>query len=154
MRRVEQLLDNYSMDHQNPKNQAIHFICVPAIVWSVTAVLWSIPIPAQMFKPGAWCGLVMFFALLYYWKLSRPLGVGLLLCFLAGGAINYWIAERFGMNVLLWSAITTFVIAWIGQFIGHEIEGKRPSFLTDLVYLLVGPMWTLSKFYRRFGISF
>jgi uncharacterized membrane protein YGL010W len=154
MRRVEQLLDNYSMDHQNPKNQTIHFICVPAIVWSVTAVLWSIPVPAQMFEPGAWCGLVMFFALLYYWKLSRPLGAGLLLCFLAGGAINYWIAERFGMRVLLWSAITTFVVAWIGQFIGHEIEGRRPSFLTDLVYLLVGPMWTLSKFYRRLGISF
>ena len=48
-------------------------------------------------------------------------------------------------------AIGVFVVAWIGQFIGHKIEGRRPSFLTDLVYLLVGPLWTLSKLYKRLG---
>jgi uncharacterized membrane protein YGL010W len=154
MRRVDELLDNYSMDHQNSRNQQIHFICVPAIVWSVTAALWCIPVPSSLIKPGAWCGLVMFFALLYYWKLSRKLGTGLVLCFLLAGAMNYFIATNFGVATLLWTAISVFVVAWVGQFIGHQIEGKRPSFLTDLVYLLVGPMWTLSKVYRRAGISF
>ncbi|PZQ26355.1 MAG: DUF962 domain-containing protein, partial [Stenotrophomonas acidaminiphila] len=44
-----------------------------------------------------------------------------------------------------------FVLAWIAQFIGHKIEGKKPSFLTDLTYLLIGPVWVLSKFYRKMG---
>ena len=52
---------------------------------------------------------------------------------------------------LLWLGVGVFVVAWIGQFIGHKIEGKRPSFLTDLVYLLIGPIWTLRKFYTRVG---
>jgi uncharacterized membrane protein YGL010W len=154
MRRVDELLDNYSMDHQNPRNQLIHVFCVPVIVWSATAMLWCIPTPSSLVKPGAWCGLVMFLALLYYWKLSRKLGAGLLVCFVMAGLINYSISNQFGQGTLFWTAVSAFVVAWIGQFIGHEIEGKRPSFLTDLVYLLVGPMWTLSKLYRRVGVKF
>ena len=58
------------------------------------------------------------------------------------------------MAMLLKVAIGVFVVAWIGQFIGHKVEGKRPSFFTDLVYLLVGPMWTLRKLYTRLGIGY
>ena len=65
-----------------------------------------------------------------------------------------WISITFGMAFLLNLAIAVFVVAWIGQFIGHKVEGKRPSFLTDLVYLLVGPMWTLRKLYTRLGIGY
>jgi uncharacterized membrane protein YGL010W len=154
MRRVDELLDNYSMDHQNPRNQLIHVFCVPVIVWSATAMLWCIPTPSALIKPGAWCGLAMFLTLLYYWKLSRKLGAGLLVCFIVAGLINYYISNQFGAGTLFWTAVSAFVVAWVGQFIGHEIEGKRPSFLTDLVYLLVGPMWTLSKLYRRVGVKF
>ena len=52
---------------------------------------------------------------------------------------------------LLKLAIGVFVVAWIGQFVGHHIEGRRPSFLTDLTYLLIGPIWVLNKLYRKLG---
>ena len=55
---------------------------------------------------------------------------------------------------MLQLAVAVFVVAWIAQFIGHKIEGKKPSFLTDLVYLLIGPAWILGKVYRRFGWKF
>ena len=45
-----------------------------------------------------------------------------------------------------------FVLAWVGQFIGHKIEGKKPSFFEDLQFLLVGPVWLLRFVYERMGL--
>ena len=45
MRRIDELLTNYSNDHQNPANQRMHLVCVPLIMWTVTAMLWCIPVP-------------------------------------------------------------------------------------------------------------
>ena len=154
MRSIDTLLDNYTGDHLNPRNQLIHVICVQAIVWSVSAALWVIPVPQGFLKPGAWAALAMFAAWMYYWRLSRKLAMGIFVAFLAAILLNRWLFYRFGGDFLLELAIVVFVVAWIGQFIGHHIEGKRPSFLTDLVYLLVGPLWTLSKLYRRLNIEY
>ena len=154
MRSIDTLLDNYTGDHLNPVNQRIHVNCVPAIVWSITAMLWAIPVPGMFLQPGAWAALAMFAAWMYYWRLSRNLAMGMFLCFLATVFLNRWIYFRFGGESLLWLGVGVFVVAWIGQFIGHQIEGKRPSFLTDLVYLLVGPLWTLGKLYRRLDIGY
>ena len=70
-----------------------------------------------------------------------------------GGEGGEYLYNRRGVNTMLIIAIGVFVVAWIGQFIGHHIEGKRPSFFTDLTYLLVGPLWTLNKLYRRIGLG-
>ena len=154
MRQIDLLLDQYSSDHRNTTNQLIHVFCVPAIVWSVTAMLWAIPVPGTWFLPGAFSALAMFLAWAYYWRLSRKLAMGLFACFFASALLNRWIANRYGMNVLLLLAVGVFVLAWIGQFIGHKIEGHRPSFLTDAVFLLIGPLWTLRKLYQRIGIGY
>ena len=58
-----------------------------------------------------------------------------------------------GSNTL-WVAAAVFVLAWIGQFIGHAIEGRKPSFLEDVKFLLVGPAWLLHFIYRRVGIAY
>ncbi|MEO6172893.1 MAG: Mpo1-like protein, partial [Arenimonas sp.] len=115
--------------------------------------LWCIPVPHKVLEPGFWGALLMFFAWAYYWRLSKSLSIGLLLSFTAAGFLNRWILYTYGIYVLFWLAVAVFVVAWIVQFIGHKIEGKRPSFLTDMVYLLVGPMWTLRKLYYRLGIK-
>ena len=47
-----------------------------------------------------------------------------------------------------------FVLAWIGQFVGHMIEGRKPSFFEDVKFLLVGPAWLLGFIYRRAGIRY
>ena len=154
MRRIDELLDQYSSDHQNQTNQRIHMICVPAIVWSVTALLWTIPVAGSWFEPGAFSALAMFLAWAYYWRLSRKLAMGLFVCFLASVFLNRWIAETYGISSLLGLAIAVFVVAWIGQFIGHKIEGHRPSFFNDLVFLLIGPLWTLRKLYQWAGIGY
>ena len=151
LRPIDRWFQNYSVDHRNETNQLIHVIAVPAILWSVVALLWCIPVFGTLFKSGIWAALAMFGAWMFYNRLSRRIGLGMLVVFFTMGCLCRLLEQRFGLQFLLWLAIGVFVVAWIAQFIGHKIEGKKPSFFTDLVYLLIGPIWVLAKFYRKMG---
>lgn len=152
--RLSRLFASYSADHRNAINQAIHVIAVPAILWSVIALLWCIPPLITWFKPGVWAALAMFAAWCWYNRQSRPLGLGMLAVFFVSACLCRLIEMHWGLGALWPTALVVFVIAWIAQFIGHHIEGQRPSFLTDLVYLLVGPVWVLAKAYRHLGLRY
>ena len=151
MRPIDRYFHSYSDDHRNTLNQRIHVVAVPAILWSVVALLWCIPVPGTLMHTGIWAALAMFFAWMFYYRMSRTLGLGMLAVFFFCGCLCRLVEMRFGLATLLGTAVTVFVVAWIAQFIGHKYEGRKPSFLTDLVYLLVGPAWVLAKFYRRMG---
>ncbi|UGB45935.1 DUF962 domain-containing protein [Frateuria edaphi] len=153
MRSMQSWLDGYSADHRNPVNQVIHWICVPPIVWTVVALLWTVPVPSAFLKPGAWAVFAMVLAFAWYWKHSHRLGGALLVAFVVLALITSWLFDLLGPVRLRWVAIAVFVVAWIGQFVGHKFEGHRPSFLTDLSYLLVGPAWLMEKFLRRLGFK-
>jgi uncharacterized membrane protein YGL010W len=144
-------LDSYSRDHQHPTNQIFHWICVPLIVWSAIAMMWTIPVPETWFRPGAWAVLAIVLSFAWYWKHSRRLAAFLLITLVVFALSCAWIFEHEGPARLLRLGILVFVVAWIGQFIGHLIEGRRPSFLTDLAYLLIGPAWLMDKLLRRLG---
>ena len=150
-RPIDRWFASYSGDHRNDTNQVIHVFAVPAILWSGIALLWCIPAPGTLFKPGIWAALPMFAAWLFYQRGSRALGMGMLLVFVALSALTWWLHGALGTAGLLKLAVAVFVVAWIAQFVGHRIEGRKPSFFTDLVYLLIGPAWVLAKLYRRLG---
>lgn len=154
MRSVHEWFGNYSKDHRHPTNRLIHWICVPLILWSVIAAIWVIPVPASIGRPGFWAGMAMVAAFAFYWKMSRPIGLAMLIVFVVLGLLTEWLYRTLGPIDLLWLAIGVFVLAWIGQFIGHVIEGARPSFFTDLAYLLIGPAWLAGKAMRRFNIGY
>ena len=153
-RPLDRWFASYSGDHRNATNQLIHVVCVPAIVWSIVALLWCIPAPGTWFRAGFWAALAIFAATLFYYRQSRRLGFGMLAMFVLMAMLSRAVADAFGMRVLLWTAVAVFVAAWIGQFVGHRIEGRKPSFLTDLTYLLIGPAWVLAKLYRRMGWTY
>jgi uncharacterized membrane protein YGL010W len=153
-RDVDRWLGNYSQDHRNPTNIIVHWICVPLILWTVIALLWIVPVPAAIGRPGLWAGVGMFLALSFYLRLSRPLGFAMLIAFVALGIITEALYRALGPMNLLWLAIAVFVAAWVAQFVGHKIEGKKPSFLTDVAYLLIGPAWLVAKIMRRIGIAY
>ena len=153
-RPIDRWFASYSGDHRNRTNQRIHVVAVPAIAWSVIALLWSIPTPGTLFQPGVWAAIAMFAAWLFYYRASRRLGAGMAASFVLLGWLTHVLYQRLGAGDLLWLALAVFVLAWIAQFIGHKIEGKKPSFLTDLTYLLIGPAWVLAKLYRRLGWSY
>ncbi len=150
-RPVDRWFASYSGDHQNLTNQKIHLFAVPAILWTVVALLWCIPVFGTWMKSGIWAALAMFGAWMFYNRMSRPLGLGMLAVFVAMAWLTRWLEGLIGVTNLFWLALGVFVVAWIAQFVGHKIEGRKPSFLTDLTYLLIGPAWVLAKFYRVVG---
>lgn len=154
MRSINEWFGSYSADHQHPTNRLIHWVCVPAILWAVIAGLWLIPISPWIGRPGFWCGLAMVAAFTFYWRLSRALGAAMLGVFMVFGLLTEGLYRTLGPAHLLWLALGVFVLAWLGQFIGHRIEGRRPSFFTDLAYLLIGPAWLTGKLMRRIGMSY
>ncbi|MFO1507452.1 MAG: Mpo1-like protein [Lysobacterales bacterium] len=154
MRSVDEWFDSYGADHANPVNRMFHWFCVPAILWAVIAFLWLIPVPVSLGRQGLWCGLVMVVVLSFYWRLSRGLFAAMFVSFVALALLTDWIYDSLGATRLAWLAGGVFVIAWVGQFIGHAIEGRRPSFLTDLAYLLIGPLWLMGKVLRAAGIRY
>ena len=152
-RRIDRWFAHYSGDHRDATNQRIHVFAVPLILWSVVALLWCIPVIGTWFRQGLWAALAMFFAWSFYFRASRNLGYGMLAVFVAMAWSTRWLHLALGTTQLLVLAIAVFVLAWIAQFIGHRIEGRKPSFLTDLTYLLIGPAWVLAKLYRKLGWS-
>ncbi|HEX7342108.1 MAG TPA: Mpo1-like protein [Rhodanobacteraceae bacterium] len=154
MRNIHEWFQSYGSDHRHPTNQAIHWVCVPVILWCVIALLWVIPVPAGMLRQGAWSVLAMFVTFLFYQRLSRRIGWVMAVVFIVLALITAGLYQGIGTFGLLWLAVALFVLAWIGQFIGHHIEGRRPSFLTDLAYLLIGPAWLAGKLMRRAGWSY
>ncbi len=155
MRTTQDWLDEYSESHQNPVNKAVHWICVPLIALTVIGVLWSLPVPAVFAEISPLMNWGMFFmmaSVVYYFILSPSLAVGMLAVIAAFTGILVWLD---GFSTPLWIiSVTIFVLAWIGQFIGHAVEGARPSFFKDLQFLMIGPMWLLSFIYRRLGIRY
>jgi len=140
-RRIDELFARYGESHRNPANKAIHWVCVPLITWSVIALLWSwTPIAAYALIAAS----IAFYALL-----SPVIAVGML----GVSAALVYPLTLLGTHALL-TAVVVFVAAWIGQFIGHRIEGRKPSFLDDVKFLLIGPAWLLGHVYRRFGIAY
>ncbi|HJS21298.1 MAG TPA: Mpo1-like protein [Steroidobacteraceae bacterium] len=154
-RSAQAWFDEYSESHRNPTNKALHWVCVPVILLSVVGFLWALPFPDtwRAVSPFLnWATLVALLAVIYYFTLSSSLGVGMIAVMGAMLMIVHWLGQ---LPVPLWiTCATLFVVAWIGQFIGHAVEGKRPSFLKDIQFLMIGPLWLLAHVFRRAGIPF
>lgn len=141
-RNIHALLAIYSESHRHPTNELIHFVCVPVIVFSLLGILWAIhPVLALVAVLGA---------MWYYFQLSRPFAWGMLLM----SAVMLALLAAMPPMTVLPLSIAFFVVAWIGQFIGHKIEGKKPSFFDDLRFLLVGPLFVLGFLYRRLNVAY
>lgn len=136
-RAIDLLLAQYAESHRHPTNEWIHIVCVPTIVFTLLGLLWSVHPAVALAASIA--------ALLYYCSLSLPFAAGMLL--MAGSMLA--LLWQLPQAQILKLCASVFVLAWIGQFIGHKIEGKKPSFFDDLRFLLIGPLFVLGFLYRR-----
>ena len=93
-----------------------------------------------------WAFVVLLFVLIFYIRLSIVMALKIAvfsaLCLIA----NYYIAQLLPLWIF---SIGVFVIAWIGQFYGHNIEGKKPSFLKDIQFLMIGPAWVVENLFSK-----
>jgi len=149
MQTAKEYFSEYGLSHQNETNQTIHYICVPLIFFSVIGLLMSIPTTflENLFDLSNpilenWAVVFGLMASLFYLKLGFWYFIKMLFVLLLSIIVNFYIG---GILNLLYVSITIFVLAWIGQFYGHKVEGAKPSFLKDLEFLLIGPLWLIEK---------
>ena len=160
-REIDVLFDKYSENHQNPTNKLIHWVCVPLIVFSIIGLVSAIPFPHIGFLGKYnmyinWFSFLMAATMYYYLKLSPILSYFMLfffgICYFFVIQLEY--VDQAGGIALWQSSLIIFVLAWMGQFIGHKIEGKKPSFLDDLKFLLIGPLWLLHFLLKKLKINY
>jgi uncharacterized membrane protein YGL010W len=138
-RRVDRLLAHYEESHRNPVNERIHLVAIPLIMLSLLGLLSAL---------HPWLAYALVAAsMVYYLRLSGVFLVSMGLV----SAVMLGLVHAMGEHALSISAII-FVLAWIAQFVGHRIEGRKPSFFEDLQYLWVGPIFVLSKLFLKLGI--
>ena len=156
MRSVQDWLNEYAESHQHPINVMIHWVCVPFIMLSIIGLLANIQFNVKYFSifsqfhhAGT---MLIVFGCIYYLFLSRSLFFGMILVSISMLIIVDLLSN---FEYPLWKiSLIIFVVSWAGQFYGHKIEGKKPSFFKDIQFLLIGPLWLLSKLYRKVGISY
>ncbi len=159
VRPIDRYFERYAESHQHPTNKAIHWICVPLIVFSLMGLVWAIPFPQLGFlgKYNSfvnWASFLIAFSVYYYYRLSVVLSYAMVivLFFFSGLIVTL---EKLHVQAA-WPAMWVvclgiFVVSWLGQFVGHQIEGKKPSFFDDVKFLLIGPIWLLHFPFKRFG---
>ncbi|WP_428100284.1 DUF962 domain-containing protein [Candidatus Rariloculus sp.] len=155
MSAADKWLDEYGRNHGHAANKALHWVCVPLIVASLIGLLWSLPVP-ETFRQSSpvlnWGTLFIMASVVYYFILSLSLAFGILPFLVLVVVI---VSRLDGLETPLWLISgVVFALAWAGQFIGHRIEGKPPSFFQDLQYLMIGPLWLLAAVYRRLRIPY
>ena len=149
MKTAKEYFDEYAVSHQNETNQAIHYFCVPLIFFSVIGLLLSIPTSFLEYTLNLsnplienWAIMVGIVISVFYLRLGFWYFTQMLLIILITIIVNFWLGQYVN---LLYTSIGIFVLAWVGQFYGHKVEGAKPSFLKDLEFLLIGPLWVIQK---------
>lgn len=156
--KLDNYLSRYAEHHLNPVNKNIHWLCVPLIMFCILGLVWLIPVPKVLSFNGYfnWASLLMALVFYYWYQLSASLAYAMILVLFI---MSYLIVL---INTALVTAVISpvlvylllFIAAWAGQFIGHKIEGKKPSFLEDLQFLLIGPLWLMQFIFLKLKIRY
>ena len=156
MKTIHEWNDEYSIYHKNKTNKIIHWICIPLIMFSLLGLLSKINIikldTDSIFYSIRGLEVFIIIAIGYYLKISKSLAIGMSLITL----FFVLIIESINRNdeiMQIYLYLGIFIISWVGQFIGHKIEGKKPAFFKDLQFLLIGPLWLLAYIYKKLNIK-
>jgi uncharacterized membrane protein YGL010W len=138
MQNISVLIEDYSKCHKNPINEVIHLFAVPAIMFSIVGIIYSINYFLAI--------LFIFLSLGFYLNLSVKAFYVMVIWSLLNMYLIYQIKDK-----IFIISISIFIVGWLFQFVGHAIEGKKPSFFDDLKYLWIGPLFVFSSIFSKFG---
>ena len=160
MKTMQDWFDAYGVSHKDHTNKTIHWICVPLIFYSIVGILSLVPFEFIKgwfpfgIQPFIHLGtLLVLLGVLFFVRLSIPIALGMMVVSFLILVLVHQTHLAFG-NLAWVLFVSVFVLSWIGQFIGHKIEGAKPSFFDDLKFLMIGPAWLLHFIYRKMGISY
>lgn len=157
MRKIDTFFNEYAQSHQNQTNKNIHWVCVPLIFWSILGFVSLIPSAGFAVSKVGFVSYTTLIGIaiitLFYARLSLKIA-GYMLVVLAFFILTNAAVTTYLSNYAVYIYAIVFVVSWVFQFIGHKIEGKKPSFLKDLQFLLIGPIWLLHFILQKNKIKY
>lgn len=150
---AESRFEAYAHDYGYQASRSFHAACAALTLWSLVALLWCLPVPPVLGREGAWAGFAIAIAALYYWRLSRPLGLVMAVILVAVGFFTHALYTAIGAGALQWIALAALVCGGAGILLGRRSEGRAPGVRTSLVYLMIGPAWQVDALMRRLRIQ-
>ena len=153
VRDVHQWISSYGESHQNSTNKKIHWVCVPLIMFSLLGLISLVKFQISNFEINL-AYILIVFAWFFYLRLSIIISIGMFIISVVQLLIIHYLEINLSMLSIISLHSGIFILSWVGQFIGHKIEGQKPSFFEDLQFLLIGPAWLLSFIYRNLGIKY
>jgi len=157
VKKIDSLLNEYGESHKNKTNKFIHWICVPLIYLSIVGLVRSIPsdlLSNEYLSENYlnWASITVLLVMIYYLSMSFMLTLGMtIFSFICLYICNTLILLNLS---LIWISVVIFTVSWVFQFIGHKIEGKKPSFLKDIQFLMIGPAWLMHFIYKKLNIKY
>lgn len=153
MKTLQQWYDAYGESHQNKTNKTIHYICVPLIYFSIIGMLMAIPnaFLVKLFHTNDicisnWANPLLILLFIFYFRLDKGTALRIVILSVFSVMMNAFLSTTIPLFYL---NLGLFALAWIGQFYGHHLEGKKPSFFKDLQFLLIGPAWVMDNFFSH-----
>ncbi len=156
-RNIHDWINDYGISHQNKVNKKLHWICVPLIMFTLLGMLSMIKFETSFFNSDIQISLAQILialATIFYIRLSLKICLGMVLISLFQISFIHYLESILSTSYLITTYMTVFILAWIGQFIGHKLEGQKPSFFEDLQFLLIGPAWLLSFIFKKMNIKY
>ena len=156
-RNIHDWINDYGISHQNKVNKKLHWICVPLIMFTLLGMLSILKFETSFFSSNLQVSLaqiLIVLATIFYIRLSIKICLGMILISSLQISLIHFLESIFLTSNLMIIYITVFILAWIGQFIGHKFEGQKPSFFEDLQFLLIGPAWLLSFIFKKMNIRY
>ena len=155
MAETDRWLSEYGDSHRDIVYPAIYWPSVLILVPGIAGMLWSLPIP-QAFTAISpflnWGSAFLMAALVYYFVISVPLAIGMLPFMLSVASLGVLTAAA-DVSVAGIS-LGVVVVAVAGLYFGHHVSGGVRAVLRDIQLMMMGPIWLLSRLYRRLGIPF
>jgi len=155
MRDAENWFQHYAAHQREPTLRSLHWLTVPCLALSVIGLLWSLPVPAVFARISPamnWGSAFAMAAIVYYFIMSIPLGVGMTAMLAMMLAAVHWLD---GLPPPLWATSTLLLGgALVLGRAGRRQPGGRGGMLRDLHLLMIGPAWLLARLYRRLGIPY
>ncbi|MCP3139179.1 Mpo1 family 2-hydroxy fatty acid dioxygenase [Pyxidicoccus xibeiensis] len=147
--KVVALFDEYYSSHQHPTNRLTHKIAIPLIVLHIVAMLDWVKLATVPALPGGVLTLsmvAMVTTAIWYLRADVKLGSVVMVYMIACIPV--------GRLMPVWSVVAIAVFGWLVQLAGHSVwEKKSPSFLTNLVHALVGPLFFVAVLFGDYSLK-
>jgi uncharacterized membrane protein YGL010W len=148
---LKQQLQSYGAYHRDPRNKMTHFFGVPLVTFSLFLFLGWFRFVHPEYLPITVATLFYLGVTIYYFRLDWSIALIQFPFTLTILLLSDWVAKQ-SMAMSFSVFLTTFVLGWIIQLVGHAIEGRRPALADNILQIFNAPLFLTIEALAMMGL--